>query len=99
MDIKQIKAELAAKLGFAIPNLQMVRQFEQDETTPAPWLSHWDNDHRVRVVMHEDVFKQIVADQNFNTLALKYEEIPATTERESYKRFVVITPRNIEATF
>lgn len=98
MNIKQIKAELQAKTSVPFPNLTMVRQYDENEVKQ-PWLSHWDNDNRIRVTMHEEVFAVIVADPSKNDLALKREEIPATQERAAYTRFVVIVPKHIEGTF
>lgn len=98
MNIEQIKSAIAANMGVSLPNLIMVRQFNEDKV-PQPWLSHWDNDHRIRVTMHEDVFNQIKADTSKAGLAFKKEVVEATSERAAYTRFVVITPANIEATF
>jgi len=98
MNIQQIKEAIAANMSIQLPNLVMVRQFNEQKE-PQPWLSHWDNDHRVRVTMHEDVFNQIKADPSKAGLAFKKEVVPATQERAEYTRFVVITPANIEATF
>lgn len=100
MNIVDIKAAIAAKTGFPLPHLTMVRQMEQDKPEEkTEWLSHWDNDNRVRVVMHQDILESIKANPEMATLAFKYEEVPETTDRAAYKRFVVITPKNIEATF
>lgn len=97
MNIQQVKEGIALNMGISLPNLVMVRQFNESKE-PQPWLSHWDNDHRVRVTMHEDVFNQIKADTS-KAVAFKKEVVPATLERAEYTRFVVITPLNIEATF
>lgn len=98
MNISQIKQELNAKTGVNFPSLSMVRQFDE-EGVKQPWLSHWDNDNRVRVVMHEEVFDAIKADASKSDLALKKEVVEATETRPAYTRFVVITPKNIEGTF
>lgn len=100
MNIDQIKAELIKKTGGNFGTLAMVRQFNQaDATKQEPWLSHWDNDTRVRLTMHEDVFNQLKTDKTRADLALKYEVVPANATRAEYSRFVVIIPRNIEGTF
>lgn len=104
MNINQIKQSIAVSTGREFPVLQMVRQMEADGTTPQPWLSHWDNDNRIRVVMHQEVFEQIKADTTLAVLAVKREDVPEAinpdkTVRAAYIRFVVITPRNIEGTF
>jgi hypothetical protein len=80
--------------------LALVRQFSNDDAkTPQPWVSHWDNDKRVRVTMHDDVLAKLKTDATFAGLAVKKEDVPAKGERAAYVRFVVITPKNIEATF
>jgi len=99
MNIFQIKAEIAAKCGVAVPNLVMVRQLTEDKQ-PTEWLSHWDNDNRIRVTMHEDVFKKIQADPKKCTgLAIKKSIEEATDERAAYTRIIVITPQHIVGTF
>lgn len=65
-----------------------------------PWLSHWDNNARIRVVLHQDVMATIKANPSVNTLALKDEEVkPADMSKQSYSRYVIITPNNIELSF
>ena len=98
MNIVQLKTELSTKCGVQFPTLTMVRQLAEDQT-PTEWLSHWDNDNRIRVTMHQDVFGKIKADPKFNGLALKKELVEATEIRAAYTRFVVITPKNIEGVF
>lgn len=90
--------EIKIKTGQT--TLMLVRQMEQEHPeVPTVWLSHWDNDNRIRVTMHDDVLKTIKANPERADLALKSEIVPATAERKEYKRFVVITPLNVEATF
>lgn len=99
MNIQQIKSAIATSLGIQLPNLVMVRQLDETTKAPQPWLSHWDNDNRVRVTMHEDVFNRIKAKPEEAGLAFKKSIVEATPERAAYTRVVVITPENIEATF
>lgn len=99
MNILQLKTDLTASLKVPITQLTMVRQFEEDKSTPTPWLSHWDNDNRIRVTMHEDILKTLKENPKFPGLAYKKEIVEATEQRAAYTRIVVITPRNIEATF
>lgn len=63
-----------------------------------PWLSHWDNDHRVRVTFPEEVALKLKAEPNKADLAYKYEEVKPA-DKPAYKRFIIITPKNIEFTF
>lgn len=98
MNIQQIKLEVSSKTGKALPVLTMVRQLAEDKSS-TPWLSHWDNDNRIRVSMHEDIFNQLKANPAFDGLAVKKQDVVATADRAAYTRFVVITPKNIEGTF
>lgn len=107
MNIQQIKSEIAAKNSAVILALNMVRQFaDKDKKQPEPWLSHWDNDKRIRVTMHEDVFNQIKLNPKMEGLAYKselvaaeYEADSTTVKRAAYLRYVVITPTSIEGVF
>jgi hypothetical protein len=69
-----------------------------------PWVSHWDNDHRLRMTMHEDIMSAISASRDSSgvftksDLAFKYELVQPS-DKAPYHRFVVITPRDIEANF
>lgn len=98
MNIAQVKTAIAASAGITLPNLVMVRQLTEDKQ-PTEWVSHWDNDHRVRVSMHQNVMEQIKLNPEKPGLAFKKEIVAANGERAAYTRFVVITPTNIEATF
>jgi hypothetical protein len=99
MNIQQIKADIAAKTKAPLTTLTMVRQLDQTTEKPTEWLSHWDNDNRIRVTMHQDIFNEIKANPAKEGLAVKREDVPATDSRAAYTRFVVITPKNIEGTF
>lgn len=98
MNITQIKTAIGQ------PVLTMVRQLElkanpNDKDVPTKWVSHWDNINRIRVSMHEDVFNQIKADPNFGGLAVKPPVVHTPEGKQPYTMYVVITPKNIEATF
>lgn len=89
-------SELKAVIGLG--SLLMVRQTEQDDAkTPTDWLSHWDNDKRIRVTMHQDVLAKIKAEPNFNGLALKPKELVSPEGKAPYTRYIVIIPANVEA--
>lgn len=94
MNIQQIKEQTKQK------TLAFVRQTaEGGEVTP--WLSHWDNDSRIRVTAHEDVINQIKAKPDMLELGLKTETVLAHKSSTGedvaeYTRFVIITPKNIE---
>lgn len=104
MTINALKLAIAEKAGIKLPTLMMVRQMElaadgTSSDTATPWLSHWENDSRVRISMHQDVMEKIKGNPQEAGLAFKYEEVPATKERLAYRRFIVITPNHVEATF
>jgi hypothetical protein len=102
MNIQEIKA-----VANITGTLALVRQFAQQPSDapadaapiPTEWVSHWDNEKRVRVTMHQDVMATIKSNPSFAGLALKTELVPQVGERLAYTRHVVITPNNIEATF
>lgn len=104
MTIAQVKAEIASKSKTVVATLNMVRQLDK-ENKPSEWLQHWDNDTRIRIVMHQDVFEQIKANRDFEGLAVKPAiQVDAHTDEKgkevaAYTKYFVITPKNIEATF
>lgn len=99
MNINDIKTQIG------LSHLLLVRQMDQvNPTVKTEWLSHWDNDKRVRVTMHQDVLARIQADPTKPGLGLKKELVLAHNRADGsavadYTRYVVITPANIEATF
>lgn len=102
MNIQQVKEHISQKAGFTLVSLSLSRQMAEESTpdnpVPTEWLTHWDNENRVRVVMHQDVMEKIKSDLTFNSLAVKPMEIVEKEGVKPYKKFVVITP-NIEVTF
>lgn len=92
MNIQQIKAAIGQ------PVLNMARQLDINGVEQ-PWISHWDNTNRVRVTMHDEVFNKIKENRDFDQLALKTEVVQATEERAEYTRHIVITPKQLLATF
>lgn len=100
MTISEVKAFVGAKTNATIGTLSLVRQFDEVDgvKTASQWVSHWDNDHRIRVTMHEDIMNALKANPAKADLACKYELVQPS-DKAAYHRFVVITPRDIEATF
>jgi hypothetical protein len=92
MNIEQIKSQIGQ------PVLTMTRQLDENKQ-PTSWISHWDNTNRVRVTMHEEVFNKIKADKSFGGLAVKPAQVLTPEGKQPYKLYVIITPKNIEATF
>ena len=77
----------------------MMVQQKDEQGTLQPWVSHWENDKRIRVTMHIDLFNKIAAEPAKVGYAYKKEVVPATQERAEYTRFVVIEPANVLGTF
>jgi hypothetical protein len=98
MNIQALKQQIATKAGIQLPTLMLSRQ-KNEEGEEQPWLSHWDNDKRVRITMHDDVANKVKAEPAFDGLAFKEELVAATPERATYTRFVVITPTSVVMTF
>lgn len=93
------------KQAVNIPELLFIRQMDEtDPNNPVPseWVSHWDDNKRVRVAMHNDVLNVIKNDPTVATLAVKKQVVVAHKSATSdemvaeYTRFVVIIPANIE---
>lgn len=92
MTISQIKALIGQ------PVLNMARQLDVNGAEQ-PWVSHWDNANRVRVTMHDDVFNAIKANPAFDLLAVKDAKVVETPGKAPYTRYVIITPKQLLATF
>ena len=91
MNIANVKQQIAEGTGIKLPTLMLSRQLDKNKV-PQPWVSHWDNDARVRITMHDDVANKIAANPTFDGLAFKRELVPAKQDRPEYIRFVVINP-------
>ena len=98
MNIASVKQQIAESTGIQLPTLMLSRQKDSDGVAQ-PWLSHWDNEKRVRITMHDDVANKIAANPAFDGLAFKKELVPAKEDRAEYTRFVVITPTSVVHTF
>lgn len=102
MDIKNIKLQIANAAGIPLPDLMLSRQLDiTNGNQPTQWLSHWDNEKRVRITMHEDVAKKIKDEPAFNGLSFKKEvvaahEVAGVGTVAEYTRFVVINPTSVE---
>lgn len=92
MNISQIKVEISALVGKSITHLNL--QIQEDALgTPSQWLAHWDNDIRLKVIMHEDVYEK-AKDPDFEGLAYKHETV-SPVGKGSYTKITLITPRSI----
>lgn len=103
MNIQEIKNVIDSKLGILLSTLSMVRQYDQDpldatKKVASEWVSHWDNDNRIRITMHQDIMDAIKVNPTKADLAYKYELVNPV-DKSPYHRFVVITPKDVEATF
>ena len=96
MNMPNLKLAIASATGINLPTLMLSRQLDVNQQ-PQPWLSHWDNEKRVRIVMHEDVAKAITPE--LDTLAYKMEKVAAHENVLEYTRVVVIIPSSVEMTF
>ena len=98
MNITEIKSSVSEQAKAPITKLDMQRQ-KDVEGNPTEWYSHWDNVHRVRVVMHEELFTELVKNKSLEGLALKPAVTVTPEGKSAYMRFVVIKPVAIEASF
>lgn len=121
MNILEVKQTIAAKSGKPLLSLDLGRQMIDDPSgdidpvttkvkqLPTEWYGYWDNDNRIRIVMHEQIFIMLkTAKANGNVLSVtglaikpvQHEEAHVTNGKTiaAYDRYVIITP-NIEASF
>ncbi len=98
MNINNLKLAIAAATGISLPTLMLSRQIDLNNVEQ-PWLSHWDNEKRVRITMHEDVANSIKANPTMETLAYKIEQVAEHEAVKPYTRVVVITPSSVIMTF
>lgn len=69
---------------------------DQKWEVKSPWLSHWENTKRIRVVLHEEVMTIIKSDPSIASLAVKKVEETSKASGQKYLRYTIITPTNIE---
>lgn len=102
--MQDIKARVALVAGVTYGTLDFRQQYKEvvaEDGTKSeveePWVSMWDNDSRLRITMHQDIMEILKKDRNFNGLAMKDMETvtPTDTTKPTYRRFVIITPRDI----
>ena len=103
MNIQQIKLQIGSQSNTQIGSLDMVRDTVIDpkdatKTVPTDWYYYWDNQARVRVVMHKDIFTALKANRELDGLAVKPPVTRTPAGKLPYKMFVIITPK-IEASF
>jgi len=104
MNINQVKEHIAAQVaktipGFTLPILSLNEQKDPDTGAVTEWVSHWDDDHRVRISMPREVMDKVIANKEFAGLAVKKPEVVTPEGKAPYTRFVIITPTSIVATF
>lgn len=83
MTIQNIKDKFEFKF------LSMVRQFSKDGVKQE-WLSHWDNERRIRVTMHQNIFEYIKSNPSVDDLDYKVQEVAVNHERKAYTRIVIV---------
>lgn len=104
MNIQFLKDAIAKSANISLPTLMLSRQLDlANENAPTPWLSHWDNESRIRITMHEDVAKLIKDNPTYDGLSFKKEEVAehevsGVGTVKAYTRFVVINPTSVEMT-
>jgi len=99
MNIQSLKQAIAAETGANLTTLMMSQQVDKSTGEAQPWASHWDNDKRVRVTMHMDLFADLKNNPTQDGLAVKKEVVKATDTRAAYTRYVIIKPTSVIGTF
>ena len=82
MTINEIKKQLG------IVALIMVRQFDE-QGNKTEWVSHCDNDRRIRVTMHENVMDVIKIDRSIDILDMTSKKVIAKQSGKEYTRYVI----------
>ena len=103
MNISNVKAYIALQAGISLPKLDLVQQYTKqvvngvEVKVEEPWVSHWDNDSRVRVTMAKEIAVALKADPAMEGLAVKPVKViqPGDRRKQSYRLYVVITPVDI----
>lgn len=96
MNLAELKAKIGAKHTtdkntVTIGVLQLnTAQNEAGEKTE--WLRHWDNENRIAISLHKDLFEELKKDQKAGPLGLQHEvRVGEKGEYDSY-RIVKYTP-------
>lgn len=65
------------------------------------WFYHWDNTHRVKIVMHADVYNKLKENKEREDLVVKEGELKTSkgSEGAPYMLYSVIIPSSVVATF
>jgi hypothetical protein len=83
-------AEIKTKLG--VQTLPLTRIMDMnDPTVKTEWLSYWDDDNRVRVLVHESRLETIAGDTN---LYIKWEDKVSTTSQKPYRQAIICAATN-----
>ena len=103
--MQEIKATIARKHNTVVGTLNFVRQLDVNGAE-TEWLSHWDDDNRIRVTAHESIIATLKENRELDTLAFKSTvepevEVPVDAKhpdgkRLAYTRYTIITPLRIE---
>ena len=91
MNIQEIKDEINTKCGTSIGKMPMQKQTEEvaGEKVETDWVQYWNNEHRVRVIMHREVLEAITSDSTRGDLGHKLELMKAEGDRKAYTRVIV----------
>jgi len=78
-------SEIKTKLGVVKFELNIAKDLAGAETE---WLRHWDNERRISVSLHKDLFTELKADASIESLGLQHEV--RTGEQGDYDSYRVI---------
>lgn len=86
-------SEIKTKLGIAKFELNTALDAEQK---PTDWLRHWDNENRVAVSLHKDLFDELKADATIGSLGLQHEIRAGEKGDYNSYRIIKYTPAEFE---
>jgi hypothetical protein len=87
MTIQEIKEQ------FGFSTLMMVRQLTLSGQR-TEWLSHWDNERRIRLSIHENIAELIKNNKAYDKLDYEVHEMEQKGERKPYTRITIMIEDN-----
>ena len=81
--------DIKSKLG--IPQFELNTALDINNK-PTDWLRHWDNENRVAVSLHKELFDELKADTSIDSLGLQTETRTGSKGEYTAIRIVKFAP-------
>lgn len=89
-----------AKKAMGLTQLNLSRQLAEDQQTPTEFLTHWDNEKRIRVIVHQNVVNTAKEQPNAAIFFLKKSDEASKSGQYAgvmYTKYILCTA-NVEVT-